>query len=40
MLALFIILAVMAVGSIAGTLSLVVRDGYGRAPKRTFVRTI
>ena len=35
-----LVLPVIAVGSIAGTISLVVRDGYGRAPRRSFVRTI
>ncbi|THG33827.1 hypothetical protein E6C70_10270 [Glaciibacter flavus] len=40
MVALLVLLSVIAVGSIAGTISLVARDGYGRAPKRSFVRTI
>ena len=40
MVALLVLLSVIAVGSIAGTISLVARDCYGRAPKRSFVRTI
>lgn len=40
MVVLLIVLAVIAVASIVGTFSLVSRDGYGRTPKRTFVRTI
>ena len=38
MLALVLVLAVVSLGAIAGTLSLVARDGYGRREVRRFVR--
>jgi hypothetical protein len=38
MVALLVILGIIAVGAIAGTLTLLTTDGYGRTPKREFVR--
>jgi hypothetical protein len=38
MIALITILAIAALGAIAGTVSLVARDGYRRQPERKLVR--
>ncbi|MET0974316.1 MAG: hypothetical protein ABWX82_01440 [Leifsonia sp.] len=38
MVALLVILGVIAVGAVAGTLTLMMTDGYGRTPKRQYVR--
>jgi hypothetical protein len=40
MVALLVLLTATSVAAIVGALTLTVTDGYGRAPRRTYVRTI
>ncbi|WP_268765492.1 MULTISPECIES: hypothetical protein [unclassified Leifsonia] len=38
MIALLILLGIIAAAAIAGTFTLLASDGYGRTPKREYVR--
>ena len=40
MVVLLVLLTATSVAAIAGALTLTVTDGYGRVPRRTYVRTI